>query len=409
MSRQPTQAVLSNPHKPELGVATVPLPIPMKEYDRTMELLKSLGIGAVFNQDCHINGVTGEWASALHSLKNQSVNVDELDYLIKRLESFWGDEPAQFMAMADKMNLTDMVSLINLTFCCQKATVITDFNNLEEAGRQHYMNLNNGSVPIEELERLDGRATALQLIKSGEGFVTPYGVVFDNGMALEVIYDGKTLPPYLYEKSPLALTAKPSHAPKDAMQSVWLALPMSKQQLDRALLRGGMFDTSEAEIEVDMDCLPSGISERFDLTSQSIEDLNAMCAAIASLTVEEQLKLSAAVGFAKPNCALQVRNLANTLDMFDFVPGVKTPTEYAKHVIQESGHFEYDENLEDFYDYEGYGTQRVNQEGGTFTEEGYIAFNSTISLEELMGRGPVGQQVGQSQPPSDGMTMGGIT
>ena len=253
MSRQPTQAVLSNPHKPELGVVTVPLPIPMKEYDRTMELLKSLGIGAVLNQDCHINEVTGEWASALHRLKNQSVNVDELDYLVKRLESFLGDEPAQFMAMADKMNLTDMVSLINLTFCCPKATVITDFNNLEGAGRQHYMNLNNGSVPTEELERLDGRATALQLIKSGEGFVTPYGVVFDNGMALEVIYDGKPLPPYLHEESPLALTAKSSSSPNDATQSVWLALPMSKQQMGRALLRGGMFDTSEAEIEVDMD------------------------------------------------------------------------------------------------------------------------------------------------------------
>ena len=41
-------------------------------------------------------------------------------------------------------------------------------------------------------------------------------------------------------------------------------------------------------------------------------------------------------------------------------------------MIQESGHFEYDENLEGFYDYEKFGLQRMEQESGMFTDRGYV-------------------------------------
>ena len=37
-------------------------------------------------------------------------------------------------------------------------------------------------------------------------------------------------------------------------------------------------------------------------------------------------------------------------------------------MIQKSGHFDYDENLDAFYDYEKYGTERMNEEDGMFTD-----------------------------------------
>ena len=43
-------------------------------------------------------------------------------------------------------------------------------------------------------------------------------------------------------------------------------------------------------------------------------------------------------------------------------------------MIQQSGRFEYDENLDAFYDYEKYGTERMNAEDGMFTDRGYIAY-----------------------------------
>ena len=53
-------------------------------------------------------------------------------------------------------------------------------------------------------------------------------------------------------------------------------------------------------------------------------------------------------------------------------------------MIQESGHFEYDENLEQYYDYAKYAEQRMAEEYGAFSDYGYIAYKGFISLEELM-------------------------
>ena len=74
--------------------------------------------------------------------------------------------------MAEKLQLTSMKDLINLTFCCQQATVITDFTNLKEVGRDHYMNIHGGCASMEELEQLDGEETAILLIEGNEGTIT---------------------------------------------------------------------------------------------------------------------------------------------------------------------------------------------------------------------------------------------
>mgnify|MGYP000037413846 CR=1 FL=1 len=51
----------------------------------------------------------------------------------------------------------------------------------------------------------------------------------------------------------------------------------------------------------------------------------------------------------KPESASQIRRLAENMDLFEFAPGAHTPEEYGKYMIQKSGHFEYDPNLDEFY------------------------------------------------------------
>ncbi|MBD5118505.1 MAG: hypothetical protein HDT37_05285 [Clostridiales bacterium] len=191
------QAAVSNKAHPEYGLATIPFPIPDSEYDQAIELLEGLDIGSPTGQDCQVDFLDSKYP-ILKRLVTQSVNLDELDYLAKRLESFCPDENAQFQAMASKMCLSDIQDFINLTFCCQQATVITDFSNLAQAGRSHSLTINGGSMPTDEFDEVDGLAVALDLIQSGAGMVTPYGVVYDNGMELEQIYDGRHLPEYYY-------------------------------------------------------------------------------------------------------------------------------------------------------------------------------------------------------------------
>ena len=185
------KAVLSSAQHPEYGQITVPFPIPDEKYDRMIELLEPLEIGDALRQDCRADELDSFY-TVLNRLVGSLVNFDELDYLAKRLDSFDDGEAAQFQGMACKLGVSNIKDFINLTFCCQQATVITDFSDLDAIGRQHYMTMQGGGCRIEELERLDGRKFALDLILNHlEGRITPYGVVYDNGMKLEQLYEGK--------------------------------------------------------------------------------------------------------------------------------------------------------------------------------------------------------------------------
>ena len=115
-------------------------------------------------------------------------------------------------------------------------------------------------------------------------------------------------------------------------------------------------------------------------------------------------KLNAVVLFAEAGDMMAVRQLAENLDQFDFVPGLQTPEEYGRHMIRESGHFDYDENLEGFYDYRRYGEQQIQQEGGQFNECGYVVYQGTMPLEELMMEDPA-----EKHQREQGLQMGGLT
>lgn len=109
--------------------------------------------------------------------------------------------------------------------------------------------------------------------------------------------------------------------------------------------------------------------------------LNDMATAIAALSDLEQKKLTAVMEMAKPECAGEIRELAKNLELFEFAPKVRTPAEYGRYMIQDSGHYEYDPNLEEFYDYERYGKLRMEKETGAFTEKGYVAYGYIAETE----------------------------
>ena len=376
-------AVLSNPNHPEYGVATIPFPIPHDQYTYCMELLKALEIGDAVKADCKVVAVDS-FFSVLKRTEMLTVNVEELNYLAKRLDSFDTGEAAQFQAMAHKLELFELKDLINLTFCCQQATVITDFSDLAAIGRDHYMNLHGGSASVDELNALDGEETARRLIESGGGTITPYGVVYDSGMKLEQVYDGRFFPCYYYEPNAITVAVTSKAEPEDTEHITWLFLPMVQEEIDRALLRGGITDPSEIRLSLEDSWLPHEVLDLLDMDHVDISELNALVQALDEFSDMSIRKYAAAAVMARPHTTEQAKHLAENLDLFDFAPSASTPEEYGKYMIQKSGRFDYDENLDAFYDYEKYGTERMNAEDGMFTDRGYIAYKGYISMEEVM-------------------------
>ena len=390
------RAVLGNPNHPEYGVATIPFPIPRDQYAHCVELLEALEIGDAVKADCKVERIDSFY-TVLKRTEMLTVNVEELNYLAKRLDSFDTGEAAQFQAMAHKLELFELKDLINLTFCCQQATVITDFSDLAAIGRNHYMNLHGGSASVDELNALDGKGTARQLIESGSGTITPYGVVYDNGMKLEQVYDGRFFPCYYYEPNAITVAVTAKSEPEDTEHITWLFLPMVQEEIDRALLRGGITDPSEIRLSFEDSWLPHEVLDLLDMDHVDISELNALVQALDEFSDMSIRKYAAAAVMARPHTTEQAKHLAENLDLFDFAPSASTPEEYGKYMIRQSGRFDYDENLDAFYDYERYGTERMNEEDGMFTDRGYIAYKGYTSMEEVMN----GSQSGH-------MEMGGM-
>lgn len=382
------QAVLANPNHPQYGVATIPFPVKNSDYESTMDLLEPLEIGDAVKQDCRIEEIRSE-LSALKRLERSNANLDEIDYLAKRLDSFDEYEKVQFQGMASRLDLHGIDEFINLSFCCQEATVATDFRGLESLGRRHYLTMNGGSAAVEEMKNKDFREIALALLEGAVGRVTPYGVVYDNDFEMAQLYDGRNFPQYRYEDCLMELEMASRYAPVDS-SAVYLYLPVSQTQLERAMLRAGIDNYGDLCIRFLESELPEEVDAALDFENESLSDLNEMCRAIEQLSPADHEKLGAVVALAKPEQANQITNLAKELEMFEYIPKVRTPEEYGKYIIIESGHFEYNENLVGYIDFARYGAERIEHEQGEFVDRGYVAYHGTMQLEMLMADAPVG-------------------
>ena len=172
-------ATLSNGKHPENGSTQILFPLSRQEYSDAIGHLEELEVGDAVARDCVVEEIDSSY-EVLGCLEGKAVNVDELDFLAKRLDSFDEYEAQQFQAACHAFGCRDIQSLINMTFCCQETTVIGDFSKLEEAGKHHYLTTHGGAAPAEEMERVDGKAVAEELFQSKKGVLTPYGLFFCN-------------------------------------------------------------------------------------------------------------------------------------------------------------------------------------------------------------------------------------
>ena len=280
------QAVLSNPRRPECDQITIPFPIPVDQYDKTIEMLQAIDLGFSVNRDCTVDEVNSRYR-VLGAVRGTLVNIDQLGYLAKRLDGFCAGEVSQFQAMAHKLELSEVKNFINLTYCCQQATVITDFSDLEQIGKDHTMTLNGGAMPIGQYQAVNGKEAALQLIDGGRGIITPYGVVYDNGMKLEPVYNGLQFPSYLYYHSLLVLEITPKRGLVEGRNPEYLYLPASDHQIERTLLRVGITTLHKVVDALELD----------HLSGSDLPTLNRMCQSIEPLKETDMEKLNAVSEF----------------------------------------------------------------------------------------------------------------
>ena len=381
------EATLKNRISAHFAPVTITFPIPEDQYEQAILALKKSQIGDARVQDCLVVDVCAPNCPALNRMTGTMANVDELDWLGKQLESFDRYELLQFNAAVERFGLSAADELIDLSFCANEMTVISDFSDLERVGRKHYLTV-NGAADTKELEKLNGKKLAQALISGQPGYVTRYGVVYDNGIKLEQAYDRKHLPPIWMPESCILELKLRATGEDDPKKQEWVQLPASQIKLERAMLRAGIASCGEMQMLFSGSRFPDAVDCALDFEHESFFELNRLCHACSGFKEQDFVKLGAVCQMAKPTCAANVRQLAENLNQFDFAPNVHTPEELGKYMIQQSGHYEYDENLEDFYNYGDYGVKRMLQEDGVFVDRGYVSYHGTLPLEELMQDDP---------------------
>lgn len=397
------EATLKNRSSAHFAPVTITFPIPEDQYEQAILALKKSQIGDARVQDCLVVDVCAPNCPALNRMTGTMANVDELDWLGKQLESFDRYELLQFNAAVERFGLSAADELIDLSFCARDVTIVSDFKDLELVGKRHYLTV-HGACDSEELENLDGKETALALISGQPGYVTRYGVVYDNGMKLEQAYDRKHLPPIWMPESCIMELKLRVTGKDDPKKQEWVQLPASRMKLERAMLRAGSASCGEMQMLVSDSRFPDEVDCTLDVEHESLFELNRLCHACSNFKEQDLEKLGAVCQMAKPECAANLLQLAENLDQFDFAPGVHTPEEYGRYMIQKSGHFAYDENLDEFYNYGDYGVQRMLQEDGVFVDRGYVSYHGTLTLDELMQDDPAEKYQQEQEAKMEGMT-----
>lgn len=164
------------------------------------ELFAKLGeIHAVEGRDAAQSALVTDvyWPEEFSMLKDRFANLDELNYLGRRMESFDTLEYDQFLIGISKLDSKDVKDLINLTFNLNHFTLCQDVSSYGKIGREYVLNT-EGAVPAHDEDDPKYATIGKDLIDRGLAQITERGLLIYNPFdELEEVYDGHTFPEYI--------------------------------------------------------------------------------------------------------------------------------------------------------------------------------------------------------------------
>lgn len=302
-------------------------------------------------------------------LVGKEVNLDELNYFMKRLDSFDEGEWNTFHGVAAGQKLSTLRDMINLTFNTHCYSLVDDFSDLDRLGKSLYLN-RMGGVSSKELAEFDGKAYVEKMMADNpHPLVTPYGLIYENGNQPQQVYNGRTFPAYWYEPNPITLSINKEN------ETEYLYLPVENSELDKALQRLYAESLDDVVLSVEEHRLPENLALMVVTEKAGFSDLNQFAAMFKDMGEREVTVLSELADFTKITTAEQLKTMAGCMYELESFPGIHNAKEYGKYMICESGHFKYDENLEGYINFAAYGQDKISRETGAFTDKGYLLYH----------------------------------
>ena len=170
----------------------------------------------------------------------------------------------------------------------------------------------------------------------------------------------------------------------------WLPMPATQEQLHAAMRSvgitadnpqdffvGGFANTEDCPFDVPLAVIQSG----------SMDELNYLGKLLEMQRDEDKAKFAAAVTLGEYAGNLKdLINLAQNLDCYWLYPTVQSEEDYGYYLIDELDELELPEEAKKYFMYEEYGRDASINDGGRFTEQGYVYNNKNTFSEWYNGR-----------------------
>ena len=320
------------------------------------------------------------WPEELSMLKDRFANLDELNYLARRMESFDTIEYDQFLIGITKLDSKEVKDLINLTFNLHHFTLCQDVSSYGKIGRAYVLNT-EGSIPAYDEDDPKYAAIGKELINRGLAQITAKGLLIYNPLEkLTEVYDGQTFPEYYYQ-STLA-SAEVSYNDRTEL----LLLPGEELAIKKALARLGAPSDQDCEIKFSLqNGDDSAWEERIEgiIRSEGLYAANKMLHSLDTGDMDWD-KLTAAVELADVKSAANIAAVAEHLEEFGFLPDAKNESDIGHFLVNNVDEYRMNIEMEEYFDFSGFGEYFAEEHDGQFVGGGFIYFDSDRTLDEFL-------------------------
>ena len=171
---------------------------------------------------------------------------------------------------------------------------------------------------------------------------------------------------------------------------VWLSMPTTKEQFHEAMQRVGI--TADNPQNFFINGFANTEQQPFDvplpvIQSAGLDELNYLGNLLAMQRDEDRDKFTAAVALGeRAGSVKDLINLAQNLDCYWLYPTVQNEEDYGYYLIDELDELELPEEAKKYFMYEDYGRDAAINDGGRFTEQGYIYNNKNTFTEWYNGK-----------------------
>ncbi len=330
---------------------------------------------------------------------NQIHNLDEINYLAKRMHSFDRNEMATFIESAKKDKYNMPKDLINVTFNLHRYILIQDVSSMEKVGRQYLMN-KDGGLGIDDVteENTDFAAVGMNVLQNGEITVTERGLLCRiKDSEIDEIYDGTTFPEYDYIGNGL-LTAEISFNGK----TDYVYLPDDDLSISKAVGRLGAPNLESCKCNItDISTDIGGTKALLDriLEREGLYAVNKVAFHINDADIDLK-KLQALTEYADNEDSETVCALAKGINEFTFIEDIDNDEDIGRYFVENDSDYDVHADLEDFIKYDEFGEWLREGMEGKFVNGGYVSMNNGFTtLEYVLEKHSIGEE---------GITMGGI-